>query len=65
MAAGIDIGSNSHFVAIPEGCDEICVREFKSFTVDLIALADWLEDRGIETIIISVRCTKGDNCNSA
>lgn len=50
MAAGIDIGSNSHFVAIPEGCDEICVREFKSFTTDLIALADWLEHCGIETI---------------
>ncbi|HAU1694754.1 TPA: IS110 family transposase [Legionella pneumophila] len=50
MAAGIDIGSNSHFVAIPEGSDEISVREFKSFTVDLIALADWLEDCGIETI---------------
>ena len=32
MAAGIDIGSKSHFVAVPEGCDEICVREFKSFT---------------------------------
>ena len=50
MAAGIDIGSNSHYVAIPEGCDDICVREFKSFTVDLIALANWLENCGIETI---------------
>lgn len=50
MAAGIDIGSNSHFVSVPEGCDEVCVREFKSFTVDLIALADWLESCGIETI---------------
>ena len=26
MAAGIDIGSESHFVAVPEGCDEQCVR---------------------------------------
>ena len=50
MAAGIDIGSNSHFVAIPEGIDEISVREFPSFTQDLIALADWLESCGIETV---------------
>jgi len=50
MAAGIDIGSKSHWVAIPEGCDEVCVREFKSFTTDLITLADWLETCGIETV---------------
>ena len=50
MAAGIDIGSKSHFVAVPEGCDEVCVREFGSFTSDLYELADWLERCGIETI---------------
>jgi len=50
MAAGIDIGSKSHFVAVPKGCAETCVREFKSFTRDLIALADWLEECGIETV---------------
>lgn len=50
MAAGIDIGSSSHFVAVPEGCDEISVREFASFTPDLHALADWLKRCGIETV---------------
>jgi transposase len=50
MAAGIDIGSQSHFVAVPEGCVEVSVREFKSFTSDLIALADWLEECDIETV---------------
>lgn len=50
MAAGIDIGSKSHFVAIPEGCDEVCVREFNSFTSDLYALANWLEQCGITTV---------------
>jgi len=50
MAAGIDVGSKSHFVAVPEGCDEICVREFKSFTADLHELANWLEKCGIETV---------------
>lgn len=50
MAAGIDIGSKSHFVAVPEGCDEVCVREFPSFTTDLFALADWLKGCKIETV---------------
>jgi transposase len=50
MAAGIDIGSKSHFVAIPEGCDDVCVREFKSFTTDLFELANWLEKCEIKTI---------------
>ncbi len=50
MAAGIDIGSKSHFVAVPEGCAEVCVREFQSFTPDLHELANWLEECGVETI---------------
>ena len=49
-AAGIDIGATSHFVAIPEGGDEMTVREFKSFTPDLHELANWLEKCGIETV---------------
>ncbi len=49
-AAGIDVGATSHFVAVPEGCDEKTVREFKSFTTDLYALADWLKTCGIKTI---------------
>lgn len=50
MAAGIDIGSKSHFVAIPEGCADECVREFQSFTADLHQLANWLEACGITTV---------------
>lgn len=49
-AAGIDIGSKSHFVAVPEGCDTVCVREFESFTADLHALAHWLTACGIKTV---------------
>ena len=49
-AAGIDIGSASHFVAVPLGRDEETVREFKSFTSDLHALADWLTSCGIKTV---------------
>jgi len=39
-AAGIDIGSDRHWVTVPEGCDEVSVREFGAFTSDLVALAD-------------------------
>jgi hypothetical protein len=49
-AASIDIGSESHWVAVPEDRDPSPVREFRSFTQDLHALADWLEACGIDTV---------------
>ena len=49
-AAGIDIGSTSHFVAIPEDRGENYVQEFRNFTPDLYALADWLSANDIKTI---------------
>jgi transposase len=49
-AAGIDIGSTHHFVAVPEGSDEVSVRQFGAFTSDLEAIADWLEKCCITTI---------------
>jgi len=50
FAAGIDIGSRSHFVAVPEELDEEPVREFAGFTGDLHQLADWLVEIGIQTV---------------
>ncbi len=49
-AAGIDIGSASHYVAVPPDRDEQPVREFKSFTADLHHLADWLDACGVDTV---------------
>ncbi len=49
-AAGIDIGSELHMVAVPEGRDEVSVREFGAFTADLNALADWLQQCGVTTV---------------
>ncbi|WP_414694376.1 IS110 family transposase [Paraburkholderia sp.] len=49
-AAGIDIGSASHFVAVPADRDDETVREFASFTADLNAMADWLKACRIDTI---------------
>lgn len=51
-AAGIDVGSEFHFVAVPDDRDEQPVRRFSAFTVDLIALADWLSKCGIETVVM-------------
>ena len=49
-AAGIDIGSASHFVAIPPDRDGEVVREFRSFTQDLEALAQWLDGNGVDVV---------------
>ena len=51
-AAGIDAGSEQHWVSVPEECDEQPVRAFSTFTGDLNALADWLEACGITTVAI-------------
>ena len=49
-AAGIDIGAEEVYVAVPQGRDEESVRSFPTFTADLHRLADWLEACGIETV---------------
>jgi transposase len=49
-AAGIDVGANTHWVAVPEDRDENAVRSFGVFTSDLKALCDWLRRCQIETI---------------
>ena len=49
-AAGIDVGSEVHYVAVPPDRDPEPVQSFKCFTVDLNELADWLERCGIETV---------------
>ena len=49
-AAGIDIGSAAHYVAVPPDRDDEPVREFASFTADLNALADWLQACSVDTI---------------
>lgn len=49
-AAGIDIGSASHYVAVPPERDDEPVREFPGFTVNLHALADWLDACRVDTV---------------
>lgn len=42
-AAGIDIASQIHYVAVPPDRDEEPVKKFGSFTRDLHDLAQWLK----------------------
>jgi transposase len=49
-AAGIDIGSDRHLVAVPEGSDTVSVRQFGTFTSDLHEIADWLKRCGVTTV---------------
>jgi len=49
-AAGIDIGSDQHWVAVPLDRDDQPVRQFGTFTSDLQKLADWLQRCGVRTV---------------
>lgn len=49
-AAGIDIGSQEIAVAVPPGSDAEPVRTFQTFTADLNALADWLQQCKVRTV---------------
>jgi transposase len=49
-AAGIDIGNESHYVAVPPSRDNPPVQRFGCTTAELKAMADWLKQCGIRTI---------------
>ena len=49
-AAGIDVGSTFHVVAVPADRAAEAVRTFQTFTSDLHRLADWLQEVGVTTV---------------
>jgi transposase len=49
-AAGIDIGNESHYVAVPPSRDSQPVRCFGCTTAELKAMAAWLKQCGIRTV---------------
>lgn len=51
-SAGIDIGSTSHFVAVPAGRDKEPVKEFSCYTPDIQKMIEWLKQCKIETIVM-------------
>jgi len=49
-AAGLDVGSTFHVVAVRSDQDPEPVRTFRSFSGDLHAMAAWLKSVGVKTI---------------
>jgi len=49
-AAGVDLGSREHWVAVPEGRQTQSVRRFDTFTSDLEELAGWLKQCAVTSV---------------
>ena len=49
-AAGIDIGNEFHYVAVPPSRDRQPVRRFGCTTAELKTMAEWLKQCGIRTV---------------
>jgi transposase len=48
----MDVGADAHWVAVPKDRDEQPVQCFGAFTADLYALAEWLRQCQIETVVM-------------
>lgn len=51
-AAGIDVGAEENWAAVPEDRDESSVRCFGCFTEDLHSMAHWFQACGIDTVVM-------------
>ena len=51
-AGGIDVGNQSHFVAVPPDRDVNPVREFGCWTLALNQMAEWLQSCRIDTVAL-------------
>lgn len=51
-AAGIDIGSREHYVAVGADRDSQPVQKFECFTADLHLMAEWLTQCGVQTVVM-------------
>lgn len=49
-AAGLDVASRVHFVAVPPDRDSQPIRRFGCYTSDLNEMAEWLKSCGIKTV---------------
>jgi transposase len=49
-AAGIDVGNEEHYVAVAPHHEGEPVQRFGCFTAELIRMAAWLQERGIQTV---------------
>ena len=51
-AAGIDVGSEAHVVAVPADRDVQPIRSFGVFTADLRLLSAWLKQCGVTSVVM-------------
>ncbi len=51
-AAGIDVGADEIYVAVPEDRTEQSVRKFGTFTQDLEQIVLWLKSNGVTTVAL-------------
>lgn len=58
-AAGIDIGSRSHWVAVGQNAED--VKEFGVYSEDQLAMADWLKQKNITNIAMESTGTYWQN----
>ena len=58
-AAGIDVGSRSHWVAV--GQQEKDIREFGVFNQDLFGMAEWLHEKNVRTVAMESTGTYWQN----
>ena len=62
-AAGIDVGNEVHYVAVPPNRSSEPVRRFGCTTAELKAMADWLQQCGIRTALAAVgTASRSANC---
>ena len=54
-AAGMDIGSRFHVVAVPSALSDQPIQTFQAFTADLKRMADWLVGVGIKSVVAGSR----------
>lgn len=59
QAAGIDVGSRSHWVAVGQSHED--VREYEVFNQDLFAMAEWLKERNVKTVAMESTGTYWQN----
>ncbi len=53
-AAGIDIGNESHYVAVPPTRDSESLRRFGCTMAELKEMADWVKQCGIRTVAMQL-----------
>lgn len=51
-AGAVDVGNESHFVAVPPGRDPQPVQEFGCWTAELQRMAEWLKACGVKTVVM-------------